>query len=120
MFCDFINPDKLKYDRATEAGIKYLRDAVKAEGYESDSLSALLGQLDTMLRHDLKRDLNINRDLISRMLDNELTMRWFSTADCLRRALPGDQYVKEAILILDDPRRYGVLLAPGKHNDAKK
>ena len=123
MFADFkkfIDPAKFKYDRATESGIKYLREAAKIEGYLNDAVTAQLDSLERLMRHDLQHDLDFNRKEIVEIIDAELGNRWFSEADNIRRRIPAEPEVKEALLILGDPRRYGVLLTPKAEKNGKK
>ena len=47
------------------------------------------------------------------IIDSELSQRWFSDGDIIKRSLENDPVVNEAIAVLSDPRRYGVLLSPG-------
>lgn len=111
-FTAFIDPERFKYDRVTELGVKYLREAAEAEGYMNDSVDATLRHLEKLMRHDLQRDLQYNRDEITELLENEIGQRWFSTGDMLRRVVRTDRDVQEAIRLLQDPRQYGVLLTP--------
>lgn len=110
-FKKFIDPEKFRYDRATEAGIKYLREAIKAEGYENDSVNATIAQLDSLLHHDLQTDLDINRDMLKRIIESDLSARWFSPADIIRREIRDNAVVRQATDILNDPRKYGAYLA---------
>ena len=113
-----IDPARFKYDRATEAGIKYLRDAARIEGYMSDSVDSAITHLENMMKHNLERDLDFNRKAISTILNSEMGNRWFSNADLIRRTLPDDKELKEAVNVLNDPRQYGVILSP-KPKDEK-
>ena len=117
-FKRFIDPARFKYDRATEAGIKYLRDAARIEGYMSDSVDSAITHLENMMKHNLERDLDFNRKAISTILNSEMGNRWFSNADLIRRTLPDDKELKEAVNVLNDPRQYGVILSP-KPKDEK-
>ena len=117
-FKRFIDPARFKYDRATEAGIKYLRDAARIEGYMSDSVDSAITHLENMMKHNLERDLDFNRKAISTILNSEMGNRWFSNADLIRRTLPDDNELKEAVNVLNDPRQYGVILSP-KPKDEK-
>ncbi|MCM1066700.1 MAG: S41 family peptidase [Muribaculaceae bacterium] len=113
-FKAFIDPDKFKYDRQCETGLKYLREAAEAEGYMTDSVAAQFEILGAMLRHDLSHDLDINRDEIVRILDDELASRYYSDADRVRRSIRDDSTLTEARKILLDPDRYSTLLSPAK------
>ena len=106
-----IDPGRFKYDRATDEGIKYLREAARVEGYTSPAVTATIDSLEKLMRHDLYRDLDFNSKEIKSYLDGELSTRWYDEAEVVRRGLHDDLFVKEALLILVDPRQYGVLLA---------
>lgn len=113
MFEDFkagIDPEKFKYDRQSEAGIKYLRDAAIALGYMNDSISAELDHLADMLRHDLPHDLDLNRKQVCELIDGELAYRYFDDATQVRRRLPSDSTVMKAVEVIRDPERYRSIL----------
>lgn len=109
-FKDFIDPDRFKYDRLCETGIKYLRDAAKTEGYMNDSVAAQFDVLEGLLRHDLNHDLNFNRNALSDMLDSEISQRFFPESDQVRRSLHDDIDYETARDILLDPERYKSIL----------
>jgi carboxyl-terminal processing protease len=114
-FKSFVDPDKFKYDRAGEEGIKYLRDAAKVEGFDNDSVNAVIDRLEAMIKHDLNHDLDFNKKDIIELLDNELSDRYFSPADCVKRAIRGnDLELREAKAVLNDTDRYNSLLSPKK------
>ncbi len=117
MFEEFkasIDPSRFKYDKQCESGLQYLREAAEAEGYMTDSVAAQFDILGKMLHHDLSHDLDINRDEIVEIIDDELAMRYFSDADRLRRTLPSDSTLAAAYEIILAPERYKALLAKPK------
>ncbi len=110
-FKAFIDPDKFKYDRLCENGIKFLREAAESEGYMNDSVAAEFTRLEALLKHDLNHDLDHNRDAIVDILDAELADRYFSDAELTRRSvIKGDAEVDSAREILADPSRYKMIL----------
>lgn len=110
-FKRYIDPEKFKYDRLCESGIKYLRDAAKSEGYMNDSVAAEFDRLEAMLKHDLNHDLDHNRAAIIDILDSEISDRYFSDAELTRRSVSkGDADVDSAKVILSDPSRYKSIL----------
>lgn len=113
-FKAFIDPARFKYDRMSEAGVQYLRDAAKAEGYMNDSVAAQLDILERLMKHDLGRDLDFNRDELIDILDSEISERYFSDADRTRRSLKYDTEVDTARAVLLDLPRYEKLLQPKK------
>lgn len=117
MFADFkasIDPDKFKYDRQCETGLEYLREAAKAEGYMNDSVAAQFNILAGILKHDLNRDLDFNRKDIIKILDTEITSRYYSDADMTRRATRDDSTLTVAEEVILDNSRYKSLLSPEK------
>lgn len=117
MMADFkasIDPDRFKYDFGSKDALKYVREVAELSGYLTDGVKAQIDSLQQSLQQDLTRDLEINSDKLRECLDSELTSRWFSPADIYRRSIEGDRDFAEAILILSDPRRYGVLLSPAR------
>lgn len=115
-FKSFIDPARFKYDRASDAGIKYMRDAARIEGYENPEVLAAIDSLERLMKHDLQHDLDFNRKEIEEYLDNELSTRWYDDATVIRRSLRDDPYIREAVNVLADPRQYGVLLSKPKEN----
>lgn len=110
-FKRYIDPDKFKYDRLCESGIKYLREAAKSEGYMNDSVEAEFNRLEAMLKHDLNHDLDHNREAIIEILDSEISDRYFSEADLTRRSVSrGDADVDSARAVLSDQARYKSIL----------
>ena len=65
-----------------------------------------------MLKHDLYRDLDYNRKVIKELLDNEISERYFSEADNVKRMLRYDTAVDTARAVLSDYNRYRRLLIP--------
>lgn len=110
-FKQFIDPDRFKYDRLCESGIKYLREAAVNEGYMNDSVAAAFDRLETMLRHDLNHDLDHNRDAIIEILDTELADRYFDDTELTRRmVMRGDADIDSARAVLSDINRYKSIL----------
>ena len=113
-FKSFIDPARFKYDRLCENGIDFLRKAAVSEGYMNDSVAAQLDILAGMLRHDLNRDLDFNRDQLVRLLDNEIGQRYYSDGDLVKRALRYDLEADTARAVLLDAARYNKLLRPAR------
>lgn len=113
-FKKFIDPARFKYDRLCESALKYLREAAENEGYMNDTVAAEFARLDTLLRHDLNRDLDHNRKDIIEILDTEIAERYFSDSDLVRRSLKGDAALDSARVVLSSPERYKAILRPKK------
>ncbi len=113
-FKNFIDPDRFKYDRMCESGMKYLREAAQLEGYMTDSVAAQFDLLESMLKHDLSRDLDFNAADLRDLLDDEISARYYDDGARVMRALRTDSDLDAATAALLDPARYRALLAPKK------
>ncbi len=113
-FKNFIDPDRFKYDRMCESGMKYLREAAELEGYMTDSVAAQFDLLESMLKHDLSRDLDFNATDLRDLLDDEISARYYDDGARVMRALRTAPDLAAATAALLDPARYRALLAPKK------
>lgn len=111
-FKAFIDPARFKYDRMSEMGIDYLRDAARLEGYLNDSVEAQIERLAAMMRHDLQRDLDFNRDELIEIIDSEISERYFDDGLIVKRSLRYDLEADTARAVVLDPVRYRALLTP--------
>lgn len=111
-FKAFIDPARFKYDRMSEMGIDYLRDAARLEGYLNDSVEAQIERLAAMMRHDLQRDLDFNRDELIEIIDGEISERYFDDGLLVKRSLRYDLEADTARAVVLDPVRYRALLTP--------
>lgn len=111
-FKAFIDPARFKYDRMSEMGIDYLRDAARLEGYLNDSVEAQIDRLAAMMRHDLQRDLDFNRDELIEIIDSEISERYFDDGLLVKRSLRYDLEADTARAVVLDPVRYRALLTP--------
>lgn len=111
-FKAFIDPARFKYDRMSEMSIDYLRDAARLEGYLNDSVEAQIDRLAAMMRHDLQRDLDFNRDELIEIIDSEISERYFDDGLLVKRSLRYDLEADTARAIVLDPARYRAILTP--------
>lgn len=112
-FKSFIDPDKFRYDRLSESGIKLLREAAEAEGYMTDSVSVLFDALEKQMKHDLGRDLDFNRKDLEQILDDEISARYYNDSDRIGRQLKGDPDIEAAAKALQ-PGEYRRILGKEK------
>lgn len=120
-FVSGIDSVKFNYELPYDAGIKYLRDAARLEGYLTDSVEAQIKVLSSMLKPDLKRDLKIRHDDIKQEINRAIGQRYFSEADQIRRLLDSDSTIQVAKHILNSPGRYNTMLqGPANNAKAKK
>ena len=107
-----IDPDKFKYNLDTQKGLDMLRTAADKDGYLTDSVADEFERLSAMLKPDLNRDLDRNRDRIIELLDSEISGRFWSDGERVRRRIIDDPVVDKAKAVLLDPEQYKKLLKP--------
>lgn len=103
-FKNFIDPAKFNYDKVCENAIEQLREIAKVEGYMNDSTSAQFDILASMLKHDLKRDLDLNRKNLSPYIAHEILNRYYFNRGEVIYSLRDDEAVDSAVEILSTPR----------------
>lgn len=113
-FKAFIDPAKLQYDKVCEIMIDRLEEAARTEGYMTDSVGAQLDVLRGMLRHNLDKDLDINRERIARLLANQIVNRYYYSRGEIENQLIDDPGVELGAAILHNPKLYKEILAPRK------
>ncbi|MCI8997891.1 MAG: S41 family peptidase [Muribaculaceae bacterium] len=118
-FKGFIDPAKFNYDKVCESAIEQLRELAKSEGYMNDSTSAQFDVLAGMLKHDLNRDLDLNRKNITPYLAGEILNRYYSNRGEIIYSLRDDATVDSAITVLTSPR-YSQILAPAAKTAPEK
>lgn len=111
-FKRFIDPARFNYDKVCETALSSLRDVAKTEGYMSDEVDAQLKVLEGLMKHSLDRDLDINREAISKYLEQEIAERYYYDAGGVITSLRHDKMFDEAVNVLNDMPRYRALLNP--------
>ena len=111
-FKRFVDPDKFKYDRTTDMILEQLEKAVKTEGYLNDQVQAQLDTLKSTLHHDLQRDLDFNRQIISQYLASDILERYYYARGSIIETLKHDQALDSAAVVLHNPERYKSILQP--------
>ena len=109
-FKAFVDPEKVQYDKLTEYMVEQLEEVTKREGYMNDSVQAQIDMLKGMLHHDLDRDLDIQREEISKYLASELMRRYYYNPGLYEYLVRDDDDMNEAAAILNDPSRYNSIL----------
>ncbi len=115
-FRTFVNPATINYDRVLDKMIDNLREGAKHEGYLTDSVSAQIDVLATMLKHDPDHDFNKARPDIERLLSNEIVSRYYLRPGQIENALRFDEGLDSAATVLNTPGRYAEILRPAKKN----
>ncbi len=113
-FKNFIDPEKFEYDKACESVMKVLKETAQREGYMNDKTKYQIEILESMLKHDLNRDLDNNREEISKILANEIMSRYYFQKGRIIEELKHDVTLDKAIEILSDSKEYSRILSPVK------
>lgn len=103
-FKNFIDPAKFNYDKVCENAVDQLREIAKVEGYMNDSTSAQFDILASMLKHDLKRDLDLNRKNLTPYIAREILSRYYFNRGEVIYSLRDDEAIDSAAQILSTPR----------------
>lgn len=119
-FKKFIDPKKFQYDKVCEDGLKQLREVADAEGYMNDSTKAVFASLEKLLKHDLNRDLDTHRKMISEILALEIVKRYYyQRGECIQELKedPGIDAVEE---LFTTEGKYEKILNPQLSQSDKK
>lgn len=109
-FKKFIDPKKFNYDKVCEQGLDALRKLAKQEGYINDSTTAAFDHLEHLLKHDLDRDLDINRKRIEPILASEIVKRYYYERGNIENSLVADETVDKAEAMFTKPGEYERIL----------
>ena len=119
-FKKFINPDKFQYDKVCEDGLKQLREVAETEGYMNDSTKTVFEQLDKLLKHDLYRDLDTHRTMISQILALEIIKRYYyQRGECIQE-LKIDPALDAVEKLFATEGEYSRILNPKKEKKTQK
>lgn len=113
-FKKFINPEKFQYDKVCEMMLSELRKTAQTEGYMTDSIKAQFDILEGMLKHNLDKDLDNNRNAINEILSGEISQRYYHQRGQVIDNLKYDTALDSAAVILNDPEAYRKILSPAK------
>ena len=113
-FKNFIDPEKLQYDKICEQIVDQLEKASKSEGYDTPEVTAQIESLRALLKHDLNHDLDQNRDMISRYLASEIMQRYYYDRGVIEESLRHDPVLDAALEVLNAPSDYRAALTPKK------
>lgn len=103
------------YDKMTESALKELEKMARFEGYYEDAKEEF-EQLRAKLKHHVGRDLDRHRDVIVRMIENDIIAAYYYRAGAIQASLKSDVQMREAEKLLGDMEKYKKLL----QNDKKK
>ena len=102
------------YDQVSKKQYEELVKVAKFEGYYDEAKSefeALKAKID---HHDIRRDLDLHRQEIQHMLEQDIISAYYYQAGQLEAALQYDKTLKEAERVLNTPGEYERVLKGGK------
>ncbi len=105
------------YDPESEKALKSLKKIVQFEGYYDDAKSEF-ESLEKKLKHNIEKDLDINKDAIKRLIEADIVTAYYFQGGAVENSLNHDKQMDEACRLLKDTARYNAILAGSK--DKKK
>ncbi len=109
-FVDFLAGKKYDYKTKREELLKDLEKIVKEERYyqiAEDEFKTLKKKL----AHDKEKDLEIFKDEIKEILEEEIVSRYYYKQGRIKSAIGNDPEVKKAVEILNNPDSYNEILS---------
>jgi carboxyl-terminal processing protease len=108
-FMDFVKTHDFTYDTKAEKELEKLKEIVEEES-EFASISAPYTALSSKLKEQKKDALIAHKDEISRLLKEEIILRYYYEVGVIEASFTDDPAIKEAISVLHDPTRYNKIL----------
>ena len=102
---------RFKYDALSAKQLDELEKLAKFEGYYDDAKSEFAA-LRAKLKHNLSKDLDIAKESIKRMLEQNIVSAYYFQSGAVENALRDDKQVKAAFDLLADNARYQEILKP--------
>ena len=98
-----------KYDRETSKEYKKLVEYAKFEGYY-DGAKEEFDALEKKLQHNLERELDNNRKVITQMLEQDIITAYYYQKGAIAHMLGSDTQVQKAVELLDNEAEYEGIL----------
>lgn len=100
------------YDPESEKALASLKKIVQFEGYLDEAQSEF-DALEKKLRHNISRDLDLNKEVLKRVIASDLVAAYYYQAGSIENAIGYDNQVQEAVSLLKDKARYMGILKGG-------
>ncbi len=115
-FKAFIDPEKFQYDKVCETSFASLKKTAETEGYLNDETKAEFDRLEKLLKHDLNKDLDLNRSQLEKILSKEIIKGYYYQRGQMIYALKQDKYTQCASDMFNKAGEYERILniAPAK------
>ncbi|WP_078669981.1 S41 family peptidase [Chitinophaga eiseniae] len=115
-FADFeryLDNKDYSYKTRSEDALENFKNTARREKYY-DAVSKELEQLEQKMKHDKKQDLLKNKTEIKRLLEEEITNRYYSQHGRIAKSLAWDREVNTAAAMLRDPVVYKQALSTSR------
>ncbi|XOV92271.1 MAG: S41 family peptidase [Bacteroidota bacterium] len=110
-FIEWLRPKKYDYTTQVEKNIQHLIASAKKEKYYNDIEQQIFAlQKETL--HNKDQDLKSFKKEIIKILEQEITGRYYYQDGIIESSFRSDEDVRAAIDVLNDPERYQSLLMP--------
>lgn len=113
-FKNFIDPSRFNYDKVCETALDQLKQIATTEGYMNDSVNAQFEVLSSLLKHNLDKDLDTNREAITPYLASEIINRYYHNRGGIIYSLRDDATLDSAATILTTPKYNEILSSASK------
>lgn len=100
-----------KYDRSTETYLAELEKIAKFEGYYDDARTEF-DNLRAKLKHDIEKDLDLNRETLKQVIGNDLVTAYYYQRGGIEHSMRYDKQLQEAIRLALDTEQYNKILQP--------
>ncbi len=104
-----IMASNFKYDKQTEKYLQELKKLAKFEGYYDDA-KAEFDALEAKLTHNLEKDLELNREVLKRLVGREIVQNYYYDAGAMEFSLRSDPLTLKAIELLENEKEYNRIL----------
>lgn len=108
-FTDYIKSREFSYRSATSMALDRLETIARQEKYY-EAEKELFSTLHTNLKQNIDKDLDLFREEIKKLLEDEIVGRYYYEEGVILHTLHDDTQVKKAVEILSDPSLYGSTL----------
>ncbi len=104
-FGEYLKERKFSYESVTEDALERLETIAKKEKYFENNRE-LFEDMEKALDHNFDADLQLNREQVTRLLEDEIIGRYYYEEGVIKHALPNDKQLNKAVEIVNDQNLY--------------
>jgi carboxyl-terminal processing protease len=108
-FADYLKSRNFSYRSATSVALERLESAARQEKYY-ETEKELFDSLSKNLSHNIDKDLDLFREEIKKLLEDEIIGRYYYEEGVIKHTLKDDNQVKRAVEVLNDKSLYSSTL----------